>query len=222
MWGTLWGTVLCAKFYFMKPIPEDSILQFLPLILIVSVVWFLAARGKAKRLEEQNPLLRKKTSSNTESPVYYIARCFGGYVEFNGKANRPEFWYFALFIFILNIIALIIDVNVFNIENALGPATGLLGLFTILPYLAVTSRRLHDTGRSGWWQLIGFTGIGLIPLIIWLASEGDVASTNTNKKTSVKSQEVGTATKLRELNQLYKEGVITKKEFTEAKKKYLK
>tara|TARA_B100000579_G_scaffold13359_1_gene9671 strand:+ start:212 stop:790 length:579 start_codon:yes stop_codon:yes gene_type:complete len=176
-----------------------------------------AASDKEKKLI--NPNFKK---SNGDSGVYYVARCFGGYVEFNGKANRPEFWYFALFIFILNIIALIIDVNVFNIENGLGPATGLLGLFTILPYLAVTSRRLHDTGRSGWWQLIGFTGIGLIPLIIWLASEGDVASTNSNKKTSVKSQEVGTAAKLRELNQLYKEGVITKKEFTEAKKKYLK
>ena len=51
-------------------------------------------------------------------------------------------------------------------------------------------------------------------------SKGDKKS--AYKKTSVKSEEGGTATKLRELNQLYKEGVITKKEFTEAKKKYLK
>ena len=167
---------------------------------------------------------KKLINSNYKKPetiwsVYYIARCFGGYVEFNGKANRPEFWYFALFIFILNIIALIIDVNVYNVENGLGPITGVLGLFTILPYFAVTSRRLHDTGRSGWWQLIGFTGIGLIPLIIWLASEGSTKS--PIKKSANKTSSDNNASKLRELNQLYKEGVLTKKEFTEAKKKYL-
>ena len=158
---------------------------------------YQAASDNEKRLV--NPNFKK---SEGKSGAYYVARCFGGYVEFNGKANRPEFWYFALFIFILDIIALVIDVNVYNIENGFGPATGLLTLFTALPFLAVATRRLHDTGRSGWWQLIALTGIGIIVLIIWFASEGDVASTNSNKKTSVKSQEVGTAAKLRELNQL--------------------
>jgi uncharacterized membrane protein YhaH (DUF805 family) len=179
-------------------------------------VRYHAASDSEKKLV--NPNYKKP---ETISGVYYIARCFGGYVEFNGKANRPEFWYFALFIFILNIIALIIDVNVYKVENGLGPITGVLGLFTILPYLAVTSRRLHDTGRSGWWQLIGFTGIGLIPLIIWLASEGSTKSPIKKSATKTSNNDNNTASKLRELNQLYKEGVLTKKEFTAAKKKYL-
>ncbi|MDO5654133.1 MAG: DUF805 domain-containing protein [Brachymonas sp.] len=39
--------------------------------------------------------------------------------------------------------------------------------------MAVATRRLHDIGKSGWWQLLSFTIIGLIPLIFWLAKEGD-------------------------------------------------
>lgn len=48
---------------------------------------------------------------------------------------------------------------------------GLLNLALFLPSLAVGARRLHDVGRSGWWQLLAFTVIGLIPLIIWWATD---------------------------------------------------
>ena len=43
---------------------------------------------------------------------------------------------------------------------------------TALPLLALGSRRLHDIGKSGWWQLLMFTGVGLIPLTIWFLREG--------------------------------------------------
>ena len=45
-------------------------------------------------------------------------------------------------------------------------------LSVFLPSIAVAARRLHDTGRSGWWQLLTITIIGIIPLIIWYCSEG--------------------------------------------------
>ncbi|MCG2609581.1 DUF805 domain-containing protein, partial [Acinetobacter sp. SM34] len=48
---------------------------------------------------------------------------------------------------------------------------GLLNLALLLPSLAVGARRLHDTNRSGWWQLLVLTVIGIIPLIIWWATD---------------------------------------------------
>ena len=59
-------------------------------------------------------------------------------------------------------------------------APGLAGVIPLaisigltLPTWAVVTRRLHDTNRSGWWWLIALTIIGLIPMIMWLAKEGD-------------------------------------------------
>lgn len=46
-------------------------------------------------------------------------------------------------------------------------------LIILVPSISVAARRLHDIGRSGWWQLIGLTIIGLIPLIYWLVKQGD-------------------------------------------------
>jgi len=51
--------------------------------------------------------------------------------------------------------------------------SGFVSLAVLLPSLAVGARRLHDTNRSGWWLLISLSVIGLIPLIIWLASKGN-------------------------------------------------
>lgn len=82
-----------------------------------------------------------------------IQTCFRKYAEFNGRASRAEFWWWVLFMVIISIAA-----------HLFGETVGsLVALATLLPYLAVTSRRLHDINRSGWWQLIGF-----IPLIGWL------------------------------------------------------
>jgi uncharacterized membrane protein YhaH (DUF805 family) len=86
------------------------------------------------------------------------------YVEFSGRARRKEYWMFALFNVIISIIISIID-NV--IGTTYGSGTGVLGtiysLAVLLPSLAVGVRRLHDTGRSGWWLLIN-----LIPCVGWI------------------------------------------------------
>ncbi|MFJ3903811.1 DUF805 domain-containing protein [Streptomyces sp. NPDC090025] len=92
------------------------------------------------------------------------------YAVFNGRARRQEFWMFALF----NILALII---VAVIDAALGTYPllyAIYGLAVLLPGLGVTVRRLHDTGRSGWWILIDLIPlVGAIILIVFLATEGD-------------------------------------------------
>jgi uncharacterized membrane protein YhaH (DUF805 family) len=82
-----------------------------------------------------------------------IERCVKKYAEFNGRARRAEFWWWVLFVFILSWGGQIIS-------QSFGT---LVSLVTLLPSLAVGARRLHDTGRSGWWQLIGF-----IPVVGWL------------------------------------------------------
>ena len=94
-----------------------------------------------------------------------ISTCMGKYVDFKGRATRPEYWWFYLFTVLLSWGSLIVD--------STGIVSGIVNLALLLPSLAVAARRLHDTNRSGWWMLIAFTVIGLIPLIIWLASKGN-------------------------------------------------
>ena len=93
-----------------------------------------------------------------------ISICLKKYADFNGRASRPEFWWFQLFIMLTNWGLLVLD------NSATLAFVFILGVW--LPSLAVTARRLHDIGRSGWWMVISVTIIGLIPLYIWLASKG--------------------------------------------------
>jgi len=93
-----------------------------------------------------------------------IKLCFSKYADFDGRARRPEYWWFFLFLFLLNAATGIVS-------QALN---GIVGLATILPSLAVGARRLHDTNRSGWWQLLWLIPvIGWIVVIVFLAQEGE-------------------------------------------------
>lgn len=82
-----------------------------------------------------------------------ISTCFKKYADFNGRASRSEFWWWVLFVFLGSAATGYVSQIV----------SGLFSLAVLLPYLAVGARRLHDTDRSGWLQLIG-----LIPLIGWI------------------------------------------------------
>lgn len=89
------------------------------------------------------------------------------YVGFSGRARRSEFWYFFLFNVIVSIVASVID-------RVIGMSiVGLLvSLALLLPGLAVAIRRLHDTGRSGWWVLIALIPIvGAIILIVFCVQD---------------------------------------------------
>ena len=94
-----------------------------------------------------------------------VIRCLRDkYVDFNGRASRSEYWWF-----FLACIAVAAVFNVLRLEML-----GLLAnLALLLPSLAVGARRLHDTGRSGWWQLIGIIPIvGWIVLIVFWVTDG--------------------------------------------------
>lgn len=92
------------------------------------------------------------------------------YVDFNGRSRRTEFWSFVLVSFLFGVAANRWDEFMFGGRETV---ESLVDIALFLPSIAVGARRLHDTGRSGWWQLIALTGIGLIVLFIWWAQDGD-------------------------------------------------
>ncbi|MFD5429582.1 DUF805 domain-containing protein [Streptomyces sp. NPDC127084] len=91
------------------------------------------------------------------------------YAAFSGRARRQEFWMFTLINVIIQLVLTGLDYGVLGL-GILGPIYVLL---TFLPSLAVTVRRLHDTGRSGWFVLLGIIPlVGPIILLVFLAGEG--------------------------------------------------
>jgi uncharacterized membrane protein YhaH (DUF805 family) len=95
---------------------------------------------------------------------------FSKYVTFSGRSSRSAYWWWALFGFLAVFAGYIIDAVLGTLFVYV-----LVALALLLPNLAVTVRRLHDTGRSGWWILIALVPIvGSIVLLVFmlLASEG--------------------------------------------------
>ncbi len=107
--------------------------------------------------------------------------CWAKYATFEGRARRSEYWYFTLF----NMIAMIVISVVGGILDAVLGTPGFISMSLIvlyslavfIPSLSVTVRRLHDTGRSGWWMLISLVPfIGGIVLLIFLISDSHSAN----------------------------------------------
>jgi uncharacterized membrane protein YhaH (DUF805 family) len=106
---------------------------------------------------------------------WYIA-ALKQYAVFSGRARRPEYWYFTLFNALLSLILYGVSLAVLRasgvdkvsiVDDAYG-ITVLLCLPLLLPSIAVSVRRLHDTGKSGWWLLLYFVPfISLILLIFY-------------------------------------------------------
>jgi uncharacterized membrane protein YhaH (DUF805 family) len=96
------------------------------------------------------------------------------YVVFSGRARRKEYWFFVLFSFIISVILSLIDWAI-----GINVLASIYGLAILLPSLGVSVRRLHDTGRSGWWIFINL--IPLIGLIIWLIFTFQDSQEGTNQ-----------------------------------------
>ena len=102
-----------------------------------------------------------------------IKTCLSKYSTYSGTASRSEFWWFALFALLLMFAASFADFAICERTLTWCPKVGTTYLLVWLvlsgPVFAVGSRRLHDIGNSGWWQLLYFTIIGIIPLMIMFA-----------------------------------------------------
>src|SRR5215467_8785564 len=107
-----------------------------------------------------------------------ISSGFRNYVGFWGRAARSEYWYWALFIVLLSIVAFLIDMTVFGFNTTgVNPISAIVALATLLPNLAVSIRRLHDIDRTGWWVLLAFIPlIGYIVLLVWACMRGTVGA----------------------------------------------
>ena len=98
------------------------------------------------------------------------------YAVFEGRASRKEFWMFILFNFLISMAISIVGSIIIGKSGSSG-LSGLYGLAVFIPSLAVGARRLHDTNRSGWWQLISLIPlIGVIVLIVFLATDSKPGS----------------------------------------------
>jgi uncharacterized membrane protein YhaH (DUF805 family) len=100
----------------------------------------------------------------------WVKHCFANYAVFNGRAGRPEYWWFYLFTFLGSFVIGILTYRASGFGVSL---RGLFWLVTVIPSLAVTSRRLHDTDHSFWWALSPL--LVAIPLIaVGLASRASL------------------------------------------------
>ena len=90
-----------------------------------------------------------------------VRSVLSNYAQFSGRARRSEYWWFYLFTVLVGVFTSVIDA-VLNLafSNDLGIVGTVTSLGLLLPTLAVTARRLHDTGRTGWWMLLP-----VIPLV---------------------------------------------------------
>lgn len=97
------------------------------------------------------------------------------YAVFKGRARRREYWFFILFNLIASVVLTVIDfmTGFLDLELGIGLLSGLYSLAVLIPSLAVTVRRLHDTDRSGWWLLIGLVPlIGAVVLLVFMLLDG--------------------------------------------------
>ena len=93
-----------------------------------------------------------------------IRDAFSKYATFSGRSSRSAYWWFYLFNILILIVALLVDLAL----GTSGIIYALVGLGLLLPNLAVAARRLHDSGHSAWWLLIGILPlIGAIVLLVF-------------------------------------------------------
>lgn len=110
-----------------------------------------------------------------------IKSVFSKYADFSGRATRSEFWYFYLFTFLVGMVyffAVITTAVTSGVNSAaltyIQAIYAIYALGIMIPSLALTVRRLHDTGHSGWWIFLNLLlVIGSIVLFIWYITDSD-------------------------------------------------
>ena len=104
--------------------------------------------------------------------------------DFRSRSSRSEYWWATLFVtlasfpvgfiigFVISILFLTAGFSETTMEIVVGIVMLPIQIFIIIASTCLVIRRLHDVDKSGWWYLIIFTIIGIIPLLIWYCSKG--------------------------------------------------
>jgi uncharacterized membrane protein YhaH (DUF805 family) len=99
----------------------------------------------------------------------WYLEAFRKYADFGSRSRRKEYWFFVLFTFLISL-----GVGVVDAVAGLGFLMIIYMLAVLIPGIAVTIRRLHDTGRSGWWILINFVPvIGFLVLLFFMVQDSE-------------------------------------------------
>ncbi len=108
----------------------------------------------------------------------YFIGALKKYADFKGRARRKEYWMFVLIYMVIQVVFAVLGLDLISM---------LIGLGLLVPSLSIGARRLHDTGRSGWWQLIYLVPlIGLIVMIVFLVQDShDENDYGVNPKSGV-------------------------------------
>jgi uncharacterized membrane protein YhaH (DUF805 family)/DNA-binding XRE family transcriptional regulator len=120
-------------------------------------------------IDSNELILSEKDESMTPFDAVKIG--FLRFGDFSGTASRFEYWWFLLFVLLVLAISTIIHEKAYQV----------VALILLVPFIAVGTRRLHDTGHSGWWQLFFLVPFGQIVVLVLLAQES-ISYPNKPKK----------------------------------------
>ena len=110
-----------------------------------------------------------------------VLEVFAKTFDYSGRARRKEFWIYALIQLLVGgvLFAVELELGWFDPELGIGPLTGLVMALTFPTNLALAVRRLHDTGKSGWWYLIVLVPFaGSLILLAFMATDGTHGNNN--------------------------------------------
>ena len=140
--------------------------------------------------------------------------------DFSGKTTRLTFWTVTFINLTFYAAVFALDYYSWGIDYVLDEGvvtyTSVVEIILLIPSLAIGSRRLNDMGRSGFWQLLILTGVGILLLLYWWAQP----SVDNDK--IIKNETSNLSDELSKLNQLKNEEAITEEEFKKAKEKLLR
>ncbi|MEJ5020967.1 DUF805 domain-containing protein [Ochrobactrum vermis] len=129
--------------------------------ILVSLLFVFAFSNKNQPPQGPN---RFGVAASPVDCLTAMRRFYTGYFDFKGRASRTEFWYAMLFYVLL--LFVLVRLNLPDL------VVSILLVITMIPFFSVTARRLHDTNRSGWYQLVSwFMPVGTIVALLWFNEE---------------------------------------------------